>query len=574
MNMIGVYHSEYPEKSRGICDAPHIVKGKMVLCAEEIASAGTLLGCAMGRIRNRRELTKQLSLKNNTTGAEIVLAAYRKWDEDYPRHLEGAVFTAVLDAEADALVLSRDRIGDRPAFYAQKGDIIAFSDHPDAILLSGVAEPVVDLAGARELFGLGPARTPGKTPYRDIFSLEPGCVLVARAGKMRITRYFALEARPHEEDAAQTAENVRAMLERAIDEITPLHPSAMLSGGLDSTVLTALLKRRIGRLRSFSVQYEGDAEDFQANRFRPTLDTPYVRMAVRALNTKHVFVTLSQDALADALPTAAEARGFPGMADVDSSLMLFSHEIAAFSRDTVSGECGDEVFGGYPWFRDATMLSQDAFPWSGSMDLRESVLRPEIREKLQLKQFVRDTLNRAVEEAPTLASDTAENACLRTMQSLCFRFFMPNLQERAVRMCEHAGINVLTPYSDERLMQYVFNIPWDMKFLDGREKGILRKAAEGLLPEELLLRKKSPYPKTCSPIYTELVRLRTRAMLSDAKAPIFQVLDKDAVERIAASALNPADAPWFGQLMAGPQMLAFLMQVNDWMKARKIRVEL
>ena len=187
---------------------------------------------------------------------------------------------------------------------------------------------------------------------------------------------------------------------------------------------------------------------------------------------------------------------------------------------------------------------------------------------------MRDTLNRAVEEAPTLASDTAENACLRTMQSLCFRFFMPNLQERAVRMCEHAGINVLTPYSDERLMQYVFNIPWDMKFLDGREKGILRKAAEGLLPEELLLRKKSPYPKTCSPIYTELVRLRTRAMLSDAKAPIFQVLDKDAVERIAASALNPADAPWFGQLMAGPQMLAFLMQVNDWMKARKIRVEL
>ncbi len=574
MNLIGVYRCDYPEGIRGICDAPHIVKGGMVLSAEDNASEGTLLACAAGRLHNRAELSAELGLEGVAGTADVAIAAYKAWGEDYPRHLEGPLMTAVLDEGLDTLVVSRDRMGDMPVFYALRDGSAAFSDHPDAVLLSGLAEPVVDLRGARELMGLGPARTPGRTPYRDIFSLEPGCSLIVKGGEARIERYFSLEAAPHVDNLRRTAETVRAMLERAVDDIVPLHPSAMLSGGLDSTVLTALLKRRIGRMSTYSVMYEGDEDDFRANSFRPSLDTPYVRMAAKYLNTRHMFVTLTQRALADALHVAEEARGLPGMGDVDASLLLFSHEIAAYSRDTVSGECGDEVFGGYPWFRSAAALSDEGFPWGGSLDFRESVLRRDVREKLRLKEFARETLAEAVEQAPTLDTDSAEEACLRTMQHLCLRYFMPNLQERAVRMCGHAGLSVLTPYSDERLVQYVFNVPWSMKACDGREKGLLRRAAAGLLPEELLGRKKSPYPKTCSPEYAELIRQRTRAMLADESAPIKQLVDADALEKIALSPLDPADTPWFGQLMAGPQMLAYLIQINDWMKARNIRVEL
>ena len=574
VNLIGAYHLNHPQLLRGVCGAPCVQRDGYALCAEDVYSSADLLAFAVGRIRNAAALAEALDLAPDVPQSSLVAAAYARWGVDYPAHIEGPAATGVFDRQADALVLSRDRIGECPLFYCRSGSTFAFADHPDLLLRAGQLKPVVDARGLAELFALGPARTPGRTPYRDLYALEPGCQLTVRGAQTDIRRYYALPVRPHTDDAEATVRRVRVLLEQAVADVLPLKPAAMLSGGLDSTALTALMRAQGADVKSFSVDYAQNERYFQASAFQPERDAPYIAEAVEALGTDHMRVLLSQQALAEGLGAAVDARGFPGMADIDSSLLLFSREIAPYARYVVSGECGDEVFGGYPWFKDADTLREDAFPWSGSVALRESILRAELRGKVDIPGYVRETLAQAVARAGALPGEAGDEARLRTMQQLCFQFFMANLQERAVCMGAACGLNVLTPFSDERLLAYVFNVPWTVKFMGGQEKGLLRAAVRDLLPERLLRRRKSPYPKTCSPEYTQIILRLAAELLADASAPLWQIVDREAVENIAASELSPLETPWFGQLMAGPQMLAYLLQVNDWMRSRGVIVEI
>ena len=575
MELLGIFHKKTWMEARGVCEAPYIEKGGHALSARDAATSGGVMACALGRMRNAAALAEELGLmREERSLARIVLAAYARWGEDYIEHIEGPVLTAVLDRDADALILCRDRMGERRVFYTASDGCVAFADHPDMLLEAGCLRPVVDMDGLRELFGLGPARTPGKTPWRGMYALEPGCALVARGESARVRRYFRLEAREHEDDAASTVETVRMMIERAVDDVAPLRPAAMLSGGIDSTLLTALLRQRMEPVRSFSVDYEGNDRHFRANAFQPARDAPYIALAVERIGCEHTAVELTQASLAQALEEAVDARGFPGMADVDSSLLLFARKIAPQARFALSGECGDEVFGGYPWFRDAHSISGESFPWSGSLELRAGILKRRVREKLDIREYVRGALSEAISHVEHLPHESAEGRCLRTRQHMCFAFFMANLQERVLSMCEHSHLGVLTPFADERLVQYVYNVPWEMKFMGGREKGLLREAAGALLPESLRYRRKSPYPKTCDPAYARIVCGMVQGMLAEKKSPILQLVDARALEKLAASDLSPAQTPWFGQLMAGPQMLAYLWQVNAWLAGRHAEVAL
>ena len=575
MNYLGVYRSNYPRSVTGICDAPCVSKGKMLLCGPKIVSEGRLIAMVHGRIRNRSALQRQLGLPNGASDAQLALHAYRVWGTDFPARIEGPAAVCVMDAENDRMVLARDRMGEQPIFYARVEDGgVVFSDHPDSLLKSNSARALVDADGLRELFGMGPARTPGRTPLKDVLSLESGCALICEGGVHRVERYFTLREEPHRDSEADTIRRVRLLLEQAVDDVLPLSPGAMLSGGLDSTALTALLSRRMAPVRTFSVDYRDNEADFQPSAFRPSMDAPFIEEAVRAYRTEQTTFVLEQAELAGALEEAVSARGFPGMADIDSSLMLFARKIRPHCAHVVSGECGDEVFGGYPWFRGEAELRADAFPWSGSVALRESTLRPDLRKKLDLPGWIRASVARAVADAEIEGDGSDREVRLKRMQKMCFQFFMANLQERALRMCGQCGLDVLTPLCDDRLVQYVFSVPWSMKFMNGMEKGLFRAAVSDLMPESLNRRRKSPYPKTCSPVYTEIVRGLTLAMLADRDAPILEWIDEDFVRKIALSPMDPNETPWFGQLMAGPQMLAYLWQVNAWMRERNVTVSL
>ncbi len=572
MNFFGVYHSDYSRSGSGIFDAPCITVGRMMLCAHGAVSRGRLLALAWGRARNAPALAEALGCGQDAPAALLALRAYERWGADYPAHLEGPVVSCVMDAEKDTLILSRDRMGEKPVFYARQGDSIAFSDHPDALLKAARVEPAISADGLRELFGLGPARTPGMTLYRDMLALEPGCALIAQGDGATVRRYWHIEDAPHAADAPATVRRVRELLEQSVRDVAPLRPAVMLSGGLDSTALTALLRGAVSPLRSFSVDYQDNDRDFRANAFRPEMDAPYIREAVRAFGTQHRTVTLTQRELAAALDRAVSLRGFPGMADIDASLLLFSEQIVRFDSCVVSGECGDEVFGGYPWFKREEPLKD--FPWSGSIALRERLLLPELREALKVKEYVADVFAARRDMADPGAAFAPRERRLRILQRLCFEYFMPNLQERALRMSDGLGVEVLTPLCDDRLAAYVYNVPWEMKFMGGQEKGLFRQSVADLLPEKLLRRTKSPYPKTCSPEYSGIVRGMALRLASDADAPVFALIDRAQFKRLAQSALNPADTPWFGQLMAGPQLLGYIWQVNSWLRERNIRIEL
>ena len=572
MNILGIWHSEYPGAAMAASCHPHIQKGRMELSARDAATSDRLMALAYGQIRNRESLARSLGLTPGYRPSQLILKCYEKWGEDYPIHVEGPVMTAVYDLEQDRMMVTSDRMGERAVYCTM--DPPAFSDHPDALLAARCATPVIDESGVCELLSVGPAMTPGRTPLRDIRRLEPGQCFIADRSGPRVKSYWSLTAAPHRDSPEETVLQVRRMLERIVNDAVPLHPACMLSGGLDSTALTALIGRSIRRVESFSVDYEGADRDYEPTSCRPEADAPYVDAAVRHIGTLHRRIVLTQQALADALGDAVDARGFPGMADVDASLLLFARKIAPHARYAVTGECGDEVFGGYPWFREDYAAKPGFFPWSGKPEIRAAMLAEPLRGKVDLTEYARAACAREAELTPTLPGESPEDARLRALQYACFRWFMPNLQIRAAAICEAGGLSPIAPYADAELAQYLFNVPWRIKRLNGVNKGLLREAVKDLLPPELLNRKKSPYPKTCSPEYTALVRDLSREMLRDRDSPAFQIVSRSAFRDLIEGEMSPTDWPWYGQLMAGPQLAAYIWQIDRWMRDRNIRVEI
>ena len=568
--VLGLFSTTDPMALRACTDGPYRALGPHALSGARLCAGSGAAACVSGRLRNARELRRALEKAGMPVGEsdeEIILAGYRLWGEDLPARLEGPVMAAVIDRDAGRLLLIRDRMGEAPVYYAEKGGSVAFADRPAPLLCAPGVTRTVTAEGLGEIFALGPAHTPGLTPWRDIRELEPGCYLSADASGARVCRYFDLEAAQHEDSEERTVETVRALLEDAVRQTLALEPAVMLSGGLDSSVVAALYARLAGRPPLvFSVDYEEDDRYFAGNAYRPERDAPWARRAAEAVGARQVCIELPVESLAEALGDAMRARGLPGMADIDSSMLLFARAISARAGNVLMGECADEAFGGYPWFHREELLYQEGFPWSGSMPLRESILRPELRGKLRLAQYASRRYHEACAALPVLSGESDGEARLRRLQGLVLRFFMPNLQERAVRMCGAGGVEPLTPFCDARLMRYVYNVPWRLKNLGGEPKGLLRRAVRDLLPEDLLSRHKSPYPKTCHPRYGEILRRRVLALAADESAPLWQICDRETVASLALSPLSPAESPWYGQLMAGPQMLAYLWQVDLWMR--------
>ncbi len=574
VNILAVYHANRLGNAGAQDGLTSIRKGRHILSALDSESDGELMAGTLGRLRNRAQLSRELGYAATAHAATLVIAAYRRWGAQYPGHLEGPIATVLIDRSADRMIATRDRMGERRLFYCRHGRTAALSDHPDALIESPYASRVVDEDGLNELFALGPARTPGRTPYRDVMSLEPGCLLVADRTGISVRRYYRLEARPHADDVAATVKKVRSLLERAVEDAAPHAGAVMLSGGLDSTTLAALLCERGTRPMAFSVDYENDESEFTGNQFQPERDREYAAYAAELFACGHKSIVLDHRALADALGAAADARGFPGMADVDASLLLFAREIATGTGAVLSGECGDEVFLGDPWFAPEHLTLENGFPWSGSMDLRRVILKRAICEEVRPERYAREAFDAARETVPRLAGEGERDASLRILQTICFRYFMANLQERALAMCEASSLQIFTPFCDERLVEYVYNVPGEMKFLNGECKGLLREAVKDLLPEKLLRRKKSPYPKTYSALYTRAVRAGIAALLDDGDSPVLRVLEPNVLRQLNAAELPPGGLPWFGQLMSGPQMLAYILQVNAWMQKRKIEISL
>ncbi len=572
------HHAAFGHKRLSVVD---LEGGKQPMSKEKDGITYTIL--YNGELYNTEDLRKDLIQKgysfHSTSDTEVLLTAYMEWKENCVEYLNGIYAFGVWDEEKEQLFMSRDRLGVKPLFYREKDGQFIFGSELKAILAHPEVTAEVDRSGLSEIFGLGPSRTPGHGLFKGMKELRAGHSLTfSKHQGLKVWRYWNVESKEHQDDVEETAEKVRELFVDAVQRqlVADVPVSTFLSGGVDSSAITAVAadyfeKQGKGPLATFSVDYEGNEKHFESSKFQPSSDRPFIEKMAKALGTDHHDEIISGLDLADLLKEAVEVRDQPGQADIDSSLLSFCRRIKEYSTVSLSGECADEIFGGYPWFHDPT-AGGDGFPWMKSLDSRINLLHPKWQEKLDLKTYVHERYKETIAETPKLDGEIKEDARRRELFYLNMHWFMAQLLDRKDRMSMGASLEVRVPFADHRLVEYVWNIPWEMKTLEGREKGILRKALEGILPDEILYRKKSPYPRTFQPEYTKQVTQWMESILGDSSSPLFDFIERDKVQAIVNSQGKEFKEPWYGQLMRGPQLIAHLCQIDHWLQTYDVKV--
>jgi asparagine synthase (glutamine-hydrolysing) len=537
-----------------------------------------------GELYNALELRKELEDRGRTftthCDTEVLLVSYIEWGKACVERFNGIFAFAIWDVTEQELFLARDRLGVKPLFISFVDGLFIFGSEPKAILAHPAVKAEVGAEGLAEIFIIGPARTPGQGVYKDITELLPGqCATVNRSG-IRKTKYWSLETIPHEEDIDTTAEHVRELLKDTTERqlVSDVPVGTLLSGGLDSSALTTLAVRYYeqtgqGNVHTYSVDYADNDKHFKAHAFQPNSDAPWIERMTSHLDTIHHPIQFDTPELVAALRDATLARDLPGMADVDASLLLFCREIKKGATVAISGEAADEIFGGYPWFHREEALSANTFPWSLASSMRADLLAPDVAAWIKPLDYIGDRYASAIAEVPHLDGESETVRKMRKMSYLNITRFMPTLLDRKDRMSMAAGLEVRVPFCDHRLVQYVWNIPWEIKTAGDREKGILRRALKGVLPEDVLTRKKSPYPKTHNPNYLAAVKGLLLDVLNDPSSPLLPLINVNKVRELAESDSAKSNIPWFGQLMSGPQLFAYLYQVNVWLKEYGVSVK-
>ena len=528
-----------------------------------------------GEIYNAEELKQDLLSRGygfeTTCDTEVILCGYMEYGMEVAQKLNGIFAFAIWDGNREALFLCRDRLGVKPLFYAVKGDALVFGSEPKALFAHPQIRPEADLDSFREIFGVGPARTPGCGVFRGLREVKPGCVLEYSRERVKESPYLVLEAKPHTDSYAQTVETVSGLLRDAVKRqlVSDVPVCSFLSGGIDSSVVTAIASRQLGQegvtLNTFSFDFAHNDACFQSNAFQPTRDRPYVDQVLALYPLHHTYLECDEATLAGLLGDAVRMKDLPGMTDVDASLLYFCGLVKQHNKVALTGECADEIFGGYPWFYREDLLRVDGFPWSPDLSARTALLSDEAIHELHLEEYTRERYRDTLTQVPLLPEEKAETRRRREMSYLNLRWFMQTLLDRMDRTSMAWGLEARVPFADHRIVEYVYNVPWSMKYENGMEKKLLRDACKDLLPPQLLYRKKSPYPKTYSPVYEALLAERFEQLLANPQAPVHRFMDRKKAAQFLA---QPKDygRPWFGQLMAGPQMIAYFLQVNDWME--------
>lgn len=532
-----------------------------------------------GELYNTDELRRELKNAGHQfeghSDTEVVLHAYAQWGADCVLRFNGIFAFAVWEEKKKRLFLARDRIGVKPLFFKQHRGGLLFASEMKTILKYPTVKAQLDPQGAAELILLGPGRTPGCGVFRGIQELEPGCSAYFNRGKLDIKRYWKLRDREHTENFEETCEHVRDLVLDAIKRqmVSDVPIGTFLSGGLDSSLISAVCAQEMAcrgeRLHTFSVDYVDHEKYFTPGKFQPNSDTYYINLMKEALDSDHHWTLLGPDDLVSVLEESTIARDLPGMADVDFSLLAFCKEIRDHVKVALSGECADEIFGGYPWYRDPQVRALSGFPWSQNAELRSNLLCDAAARRVSALDYIHERYRDTCDQSDILPGTSVQERRMKEMVNLNFRWFMQTLLDRKDRMSMNSGLEVRVPFCDYRIAEYLYGVPWEYKDHQGKEKGLLRKAMADLLPQEVLWRKKSPYPKTFDPRYTKLVTERLELLLRDVHAPIFHLVDRGMVRGMIQ---KEEPWPWYGQLMKGPQTIAYLLQIDFWLRHYEVEL--
>lgn len=536
-----------------------------------------------GELYNTEDIRKELLAHGHTfrghSDTEVLLTAFIEWGPGCVDRLNGIFAFGIWSERDQRLFLCRDRLGVKPLFYSIHGNSLIFGSELKTLLAHPNVPAEIDAEGLAEIFSIGPSRTPGHGVFRNVSELKPGYFMIYDQSGLKTHQYWMMQSHPHSDDLDTTTEKVKELFRDTVERqlVSDVPICTLLSGGLDSSAITAFAAEyydRIGAgpLHTFSVDFVDNDIHFKPNQFQPNSDAPYAKRVSDYLGTVRHIIEFDTPELIESLKMAVHARDLPGMTDVDSSLLLFCREIKKEATVALSGECADEVFGGYPWFHHESALYANTFPWSRNLKERIHLLSPELITKAKPEEYVQTRYEEALAEVPRLEGETDKDAQIRKMFYLNLTRWMPLLLDRKDRMSMFSGLEVRVPFCDHRLVEYVWNIPWEMKTVDQHAKGILRRALIGHLPNDVLYRRKSPYPKTHNPSYLAACRNWLQSILDDSSSPLLQFINVQEIRYVIEKSYGKLDFPWFGQLMNVPALFAYLAQIDYWMREYKVTV--
>lgn len=534
-----------------------------------------------GELYNTDEIRNNLISKgykfNSHSDTEVLLYAYVEYKEKCLDYLNGIYAFAIWEKHNNRLFMARDRIGVKPFFYVIKKDKVIFASEIKTLLVHPEIEAILDINGLAEIMFIGPGRTLGQGVLKGIEEIKPGEYMYIEDGKLIKNTYWKLIDKEHKDSFEQTVEKVRFLVKDSIERqlVSDVKVCTFLSGGLDSSIISSIADRHFYKQGKFldtvSVGYVDNSKYFKASKFQPNSDEAYIKIMRDYLKGKNHLIEIDNKELVSALYNAVDARDLPGMVDVDSSLLLFCKEIKKIATVGLSGECADEIFGGYPWYRDKEIREKYGFPWAQSTGYRATFLHDSLCNKIKPYDYVDERYVNTLKETSVLDCRNKEEKRMKEMINLNFKWFMQTLLDRKDRMSMYNSLEVRVPFCDYRIAEYMYSVPWEYKDYQGVEKGLLRKSMEGLLPDEVLWRKKSPYPKTHNPAYRKMVSDELLKVIRDKNAPLHELVKKEELENLLKT---NKETPWYGQLMTTPQTIAYFVQINYWINKYNIKLEM
>lgn len=490
-----------------------------------------------GEIFNYVELREELISKGHNfatrSDTEVILHLYQEEGEDCVRHLNGQWAFAIWDARKKKLFLSRDRLGVRPLFYTQTSDRFLFASEIKALFTQPDVPRELDYQGLDQILTFW-VTIPPRTTFKNIQQLPPGHSLTLSGDKIRVWRYWNLEYCPDSRDGTENKKQLTEELLSLLLDATRIRlrsdvpVGAYLSGGLDSTLITALAKHLVGdKLRTFSVSFE-DAEFDESN---------YQNEASRFLKTQHSNVHCVSDNIASVFPEVIWHTEQPIVRTAPAPLFMLAELVQKSGYKVVlTGEGADEMMGGYDIFKEAKIrrfwarrpasewrphLLRRLYPYMESIQRQPAPylkhffhVRPEDLSSpyfshlprweltAKLKTFLSDEVRAQTQSHSSL--NDLESALPASFKSwgtfsqaeyLEAMFLLPGyiLSSQGDRMAMAHSVEGRYPFLDYRVVEFAAKLSPTLKMKVLDQKHLLKQAASGLIPDSILKRHKQPY---------------------------------------------------------------------------------
>ena len=522
-------------------------------------------------IYNRDELRNNLLKLNyqfqSKCDSELILNYYLEYKENCVKYFNGVFSIIIFDERYNTFFIARDRLGVKPLFYSIINNDYMFASEIKGVLQHPKIDAMMDNNNLYEMLFLGPARTIGSTYFKDIHEIKPATYAIISQNGMDLNKYWKLTDKKWEDDFDTTVIKVKNLVSDAINIQLDTNDrnGILLSGGLDSSIVSGVAKNKIKDLKTFSVDYKDNDLYFKKSLFQPNQDKIYIDKMVDTFKLNHKNIVIDNDDLITYLKDVVRYRDLPGMVDIDASLYLFAKEMKKDIDVALSGECADEIFAGYPWYYNPDFKCDNKFPWAKDLKIRQSFIKDEFLN-VNIDSYILNKVNNTYRDLVIKDKNEIEK---KKLMKLNLEWFMLTLVDRCDRMTMAAGLNVRVPFCDYRIVEMLYQIPWAYKYQNDTEKYLLRKAFDDLLPYDVVYRKKSPYPKTHNPIYRDKLNKLLLDIISDDNAKILEIIKKDELLKLIN---NQDNIYWYGQLMNTAQTIAYFIQIDYWLNEYKIKI--